>query len=154
MRGIMSSQNLLRRGSILFFGLIALAIAFAPAPAVFSAPADRIIHIEAHSFQYSPDTIRVNPGDRVTLDLSSTDYVHGLYIDGYDLNVVADPGQTARLTFVADKTGTFRMRCSVTCGALHPFMIGTLDVGTNDLLLRAIGLALLAGIAGLWWMRK
>ena len=133
---------------------IAFLIAFAPTPVAFSAPSDRTIHIEARSFQYTPEVIQVNPGDRVTLELSSADYVHGLYIDGYDLNLVADPGQTSRLTFVADKSGAFRLRCSVTCGALHPFMIGKLNVGRNDLLFRAIGLAVVAGFAGLWWMRK
>ena len=133
---------------------IAFLIAFAPTPGAFSAPSDRTIHIEARSFQYTPEVIQVNPGDRVTLELSSADYVHGLYIDGYDLNLVADPGQTSRLTFVADKSGAFRLRCSVTCGALHPFMIGKLNVGRNDLLFRAIGLAVVAGFAGLWWMRK
>jgi heme/copper-type cytochrome/quinol oxidase subunit 2 len=133
---------------------IAFLIVFAPTPTAFSAHADRTIRIEARSFHYTPEVIQVNPGDRVTLELSSADYVHGLYIDGYDLNLVADPGQTSRLTFVADKPGTFRLRCSVTCGALHPFMIGKLNVGSNDLLLRAIGLAVVAGFAGFWWLRK
>jgi cytochrome c oxidase subunit 2 len=133
---------------------IALLIAFVPTPIAFSAPADRTIRIEARSFQYTPEVIQVNPGDRVTLELSSADYVHGLYIDGYDLNLVADPGQTSRLTFVADKSGAFRLRCSVTCGALHPFMIGKLNVGSNDLLFRAMGLAVVAGFAGFWWLRK
>jgi heme/copper-type cytochrome/quinol oxidase subunit 2 len=58
--------------------------------------------------------------------------------------VVVDPGQTASLTFVADQPGTFRLRCSVTCGALHPFMIGKLNVGPNELLARGIVLSVLA----------
>jgi heme/copper-type cytochrome/quinol oxidase subunit 2 len=70
--------------------------------------------------------------------------VHGLYVDGYDVSVEADPGQTATLTFVADKSGSFRFRCNVTCGAMHPFMIGKLNVGTNAWLYRSIGLAFLA----------
>ena len=110
-----------------------------------AARADRHFRIEASSFQYTPEAIHVNPGDHVTIDLVSTDVVHGLYIDGYDLNVTADPGQTATLSFVADRAGSFRFRCSVTCGALHPFMIGKLNVGSNDLLWRAIGLARAGG---------
>jgi heme/copper-type cytochrome/quinol oxidase subunit 2 len=86
----------------------------------------------------------VNPGDTVTLQLVSTDVVHGLYVDGYDVSVEADPGQTATLTFVADRSGSFRFRCNVTCGAMHPFMIGKLTVGTNHWLFRSIGLAALA----------
>ena len=96
----------------------------------------------------------VNPGDRVTIELVSTDVVHGMYIDGYDLDVQADPGQPQRLTFIADRAGMFRFRCSVTCGELHPFMIGKLHVGQNTLLWRGMGLAVLLGFAGIWMVRQ
>jgi heme/copper-type cytochrome/quinol oxidase subunit 2 len=134
-------------------GSLALAIMFLPNPSALAAPTEQYFRIEASSFQYTPETVHVNPGDRVTIDLVATDVVHGLYIDGYDLNVTADPGQMATLSFVADRSGSFRLRCSVTCGALHPFMIGKLNVGSNDLLWRAIGLGVLAVIAGVWAAR-
>ena len=134
-------------------GLLALAIAFVPNPIALAAPAEQHFRIKASSYQYMPEAIHVNPGDRVTIDLVSTDVVHGLYIDGYDLSVTADPGQTATLSFVADRAGAFRMRCSMTCGALHPFMIGKFNVGSNDLLWRAIGLSVLVVVAGVWVMR-
>ncbi len=138
-------------------GLLAVAIVVVPNPIAVAAsagPAERHFRIEANSFQYTPEAIQVSPGDHVTIDLVPTDVVHGLYLDGYDLNVTADPGQTATLSFVADRAGSFRFRCSVTCGALHPFMIGKLNVGSNDLLWRAIGLGLLALVAGLWAVRR
>ncbi len=138
-------------------GLLALAIVFVPNPIAFAeraASTEQHFRIEASQFQYTPEAIQVHPGDHVTIDLVSTDVVHGLYIDGYDLNVTADPGQTATLSFVADRAGTFRMRCSATCGALHPFMIGKFNVGSNDLLWRAIGLSLLAVVAGVWAVRR
>ncbi|MBI5352734.1 MAG: cupredoxin domain-containing protein [Chloroflexi bacterium] len=121
-----------------------LVVAFAPLPVQPIAPLERTFRIEARQFAYSPSEFRVNPGDTVTIQLVSTDVVHGLYIDGYDVSVEADPGQTTALTFVADKAGSFRFRCNVTCGAMHPFMIGKLTVGTNDWLVRSIGLALIA----------
>ena len=150
-----------RRWSLhwILIGLAALTIAFGPFPIAFAeraasaAPTDHHFRIEASSFQYTPEAISVNPGDRVTLDLVATDVVHGLYLDGYDLNVTADPGQTASLSFIADRSGTFRFRCSVTCGALHPFMIGKFSVGNNDLLWRGIGLALLAVFGSVWAVR-
>ena len=129
--------------------LIALAIAFFPAPALSAAPIERHIHLDAKSFAYAPAVIAVNPGDRVTLELSSGDVVHGWYLDGYDLDLTAEPGQTARLTFTADRLGAFRFRCSVTCGPLHPFMTGKLVVGPNWLFWRAAGLSVLAALAGL-----
>lgn len=144
-----------RHWSWLLIGLIALTIIFAPTPISLATSAtDRHFRIEASKYQYTPEMIQVNPGDHVTLDLVATDVVHGLYIDGYDLNVTADPGQTATLSFTANRTGAFRLRCSVTCGALHPFMIGKLNVGANDLVWRAIGLSFLAVLAGVLVVRR
>jgi heme/copper-type cytochrome/quinol oxidase subunit 2 len=137
------------RRSLLLFVMAGLVVAFAPLPVQSIAPQERTFRIEAHQFAYSPGELKVHRGDTVTLQLVSTDVVHGLYIDGYDLSVEADPGQTSTITFVADRPGSFRFRCNVTCGAMHPFMIGKLSVGRNDWLLRSAGLALL-GIASLF----
>lgn len=130
-------------------GVAMLLAAFAPLPAPDAAPGDKLFRIEASQYAFTPAQIKVNPGDRVTIDLVSTDVVHGLYVDGYDLSVEADPGQSARLEFTADKAGSYRMRCSITCGAMHPFMIGKIQVGKNNLLWRAIGLAVIAAISAL-----
>ncbi len=134
--------------------VLVLAILAVPLPAASAAPVDRTIRVEASRFQYSPGVIRVNPGDRVTVELVSKDVVHGLSIDGYNLSVTADPGQTARLTFVASQSGSFRFRCSATCGNMHPFMVGKLQVGQNSLFLRGTALAVLSLFAGLWSLRK
>src|SRR5512146_2343616 len=132
------------------FLLVVGLIMWAPLPFGYAKPAERILRIEASRFQYSPSILKVNPDDRVTIELVSQDVVHGLSIDGYDLSLSADPGQTAHLTFTADKAGSFRFRCIVPCGNLHPFMIGKLEVGPNLLFLRGIGLALLSLLAGIW----
>lgn len=135
------------RFSLLLFVLAGLVVAFAPLPVPTITPQARTIRIDARQFAYSPSELKVNPGDTITIQLLSTDVVHGLYVDGYDVSVEADPGQMATLTFVADKPGSFRFRCNVTCGAMHPFMIGKLTVGTNGWLYRSIGLALLSALA-------
>lgn len=129
---------------------LGLAVWFLPLPTAAAAPTDRTLHIEASRFEYSPAVLTVNPGDRVTIELAATDVVHGFSIDGYNLTMTADPGQLARLTFVADRQGTFRFRCTVTCGNMHPFMIGKLEVGQNSLLWRAIVLMGLAILAVAW----
>ena len=134
-------------------GLALLALLL-PFPANATAPIERTFRMEASRFEYNPAVLLVNPGDRVTIELLATDVVHGLSIDGYNLETTADPGQTARLTFTADQQGSFRFRCTVTCGNLHPFMIGKLQVGQNNLLWRAVLLAGLALIAGIWMVRK
>lgn len=131
------------RALILLLTLIGLAVAFAPLPAGTQPPVERTFRIQASQFAYQPAELSANPGDTVHIELVSTDVVHGLYVDGYGVSVRADPGQSAILTFVADKPGSFRLRCNVTCGAMHPFMIGKLNVGPNLWLYRSIGLAAL-----------
>jgi len=130
--------------SLSLFVMAGLVVAFAPLPVPQIAPQERTFRIEAGQFAYSPSELKVHAGDTVTIQLVSTDVVHGLYVDGYNVSIEADPGQTKTLSFVADKPGSFRFRCNVTCGAMHPFMIGKLNVGTNDWLFRSIGLAMLA----------
>ena len=130
-------------------GLAGAVIAFAPLPVRVASPTQRTFRVEASQFAYNPAVLTVDPGDTVTIELVSTDVVHGLYVDGYGVSVTADPGQTARLTFTADRSGSFRFRCNVTCGALHPFMIGKLRVGPNTLLWRAIGLTVLAALTAI-----
>lgn len=134
-------------------GAVVLLVAFAPLPQTASMPTERLFRVEAGDFAYSPAVMHANPGDKVTIQLVSTDVVHGIYVDGYDISVIADPGQPATLTFTADRPGAFRLRCSVTCGALHPFMIGKLQVGSNLLLWRGIGLAFVA-LLGIFFIRQ
>lgn len=135
------------RLSLLLFVTAGFVVAFVPLPAPHATPQTWTFKLDARQFAYSPSEIKVNAGDTVTIRLISTDVVHGLYVDGYNVSVEADPGQTATLTFIADKPGSFRFRCNVTCGAMHPFMIGKLTVGRNDWLYRSAGLAFLVAIS-------
>lgn len=93
--------------------------------------AEKLITIEVREVKYSPNVITVNKGDRVRLRLISRDVQHGLYIDGYNLEMNVTRGEEAELSFVAEKTGRFSFRCSVTCGDFHPFTIGYLRVLPN-----------------------
>ncbi|HEY5730080.1 MAG TPA: cupredoxin domain-containing protein [Anaerolineales bacterium] len=135
----------------LLLALAVITVAFVPIPFLGKStiPVSHTFRIDADQFAYEPAELQVNPGDTVTIELVSTDVVHGLYVDGYDVSVEADPGQTEQLTFIADKPGSFRFRCNVTCGAMHPFMIGKLTVSSNDWLFRSVGLAVLAFIGKL-----
>jgi len=130
--------------------LLGTAVLALPAPRPTAPPRARTIRIEARSFEYLPAGVSVGRGDLVTLELVALDVVHGAHIDGYGVELTADPGQTARTTFVADRPGIYRIRCSVPCGPLHPFMSGTLRVDPSDTLLRAAVLALLAVAAGVF----
>lgn len=126
---------------------MAAAVILIPAPVAGAAPAERHIRISANQFAFAPGTLHANPGDIVTIELHSTDVAHGIHIEGYNLVVEAQPGQPATLSFVANQGGLFRLRCNITCGALHPFMTARLQVGPNWTLARAAALAGLAVLA-------
>ena len=111
-----------------------------------AAPQERLMTVSARSFAFEPGTLRVNRGDKVVIDLESTDVAHGLYIDGYGVSVKAEPGRPAQLAFIANRGGAFRFRCNVSCGNLHPFMIGKLVVGPNLTWLRALAATLITAL--------
>lgn len=79
-----------------------------------------------------PTSFEVRKGDNVTIHITNleqtTDELHGLGINGYNINIVVDPGETKHVTFVADKTGVFPYYCTNFCSALHQEMQGYLMV--------------------------
>ena len=141
------------RFPLLTFLIAALIILLAPVP-VLAAPAERVIRVEAGDYAFTPGVVRVNPGDRVTIELVAKDVAHGLSIDGYPVDLHAEPGRTARVSFTAGRPGSFKLRCSIACGNLHPFMTGRFQVGPNLLLIRAAALGLLAFGFGAWRMNR
>ena len=137
----------------IILAVLAAIIWLVPVPSFAGAPTERVFKIQASQFQYLPSELAANPGDKITIELTATDVVHGLSIDGYNIQTIADPGQSARLTFIADREGSFRFRCTVACGNLHPFMMGKLRVGQNTLFWRGIASAL-ALIGGAWVLKS
>ncbi|HID85868.1 MAG TPA: 4Fe-4S binding protein, partial [Anaerolineae bacterium] len=135
----------------LFIGF-AILVLFAPLPLHGGRPVERHLTLEARSFAFEPGVIQVNQGDRVILELESVDVTHGIYLDGYGVEAVSEPGHTARLEFVADRVGKFKYRCSMACGPLHPFMIGELIVRPNTPYWRAMALALLATVGSVVYL--
>ena len=133
-----------------FVGL-ALAALFLPIPAL-AQPTTHHVTMSMKQFAFDPPVLRINQGDRVILTLQATDVVHGFYLDGYGLETRVEPGISQQVEFVADQTGKFRYRCAVSCGALHPFMIGEMVVGPNVVFMRAVGLALVALAATLFYL--
>ncbi|MDH4069057.1 MAG: cupredoxin domain-containing protein, partial [Ignavibacteria bacterium] len=81
---------------------------------------------------FEPTAIEVNKGDKVTIYMTNieqtTDELHGLAINEYDINIVADPGEIKIVEFVADKAGVFPFYCTNFCSALHQEMQGYLLV--------------------------
>lgn len=110
------------------------------------AKEEKFFEIKAKKFFYTPNIIKVNRGDTIKIRLISEDVHHGFYLDGYGIETSAYPGQDGSLKFIAEKTGRFAFRCSVTCGEFHPYMIGYLVVGPNSRFLGFIFLTIFLGI--------
>lgn len=77
---------------------------------------------------FTPAEIRVPAGEPVTIVATSTDVVHGLYIEGSRVNVMLLPGQITRLTTVFDEPGEHLMVCHEYCGVGHHGMAGRVVV--------------------------
>jgi cytochrome c oxidase subunit 2 len=138
---------------LLPFAALAVLVLLVPLP--FSPrPTTRELTVVARQFAFEPPVMHVNRGDRVRLTLRAADVVHGILFDGYGQEVRVEPGLSQHLEFVADRTGKFRYRCSVTCGTLHPFMTGELIVSPNSGFGRAVALVLIVLAATLVSLRR
>lgn len=84
--------------------------------------------ITASQWKFEPNTINVNQGDTVKLQIRSIDVTHGFNLPAFGVNKQLDAGKTITVEFVADKKGTFTFSCSVFCGSGHSGMTGKLVV--------------------------
>jgi len=139
--------------SVLPFAALALVVLLLPIP-LAAAPVTHEVTLVADQFAFDPSVLRVHRGDRVLLTLQAADVVHGFYLDGYGIQARVEPGISQQVEFVADRAGKYRYRCSVSCGTLHPFMIGELVVGPNLPYTRAAGLTLVVLGATLFYLRR
>ncbi|GBD39839.1 Nitrous-oxide reductase [bacterium HR37] len=81
---------------------------------------------------FNPERIKVKEGDKVVLHITNIerarDATHGFAIDGYNINLSLEPGETSTVEFVADKPGVYPFYCTEFCSALHLEMAGYLLV--------------------------
>lgn len=74
----------------------------------------RTVEVEAGSFYYKPNLIRVQKGEKVKIVMNSVDMMHDFNIDELNVKVpVTKSGATATAEFTASEAGTFEFYCSV-----------------------------------------
>ncbi len=135
------------------FASLSLLVLMVPWPGPAVLRGAREIRVRAGQYAYTPGVLHVAQGERVTLILEAEDVTHGLYVDRYGVDLVAIPGRSSHATFTADRPGRYKLRCSQVCGTLHPFMMGELVVEPNSPFWRAVGLAILAAIGTVAFLR-
>lgn len=109
--------------------LLLLCVLFAGA-ASGATPKDnmRTIAISAHRFAYSQPEIHVKKGVPLTLELTSTDRVHGFNLPDFHVRTDIVPGKVTRVRILPDKAGHFVFFCDHFCGEGHENMSGMLVV--------------------------
>ncbi|MDO8492596.1 MAG: cupredoxin domain-containing protein [bacterium] len=101
-----------------------------------------------NSWNWDPDTISVNQGDRVKIKvINEDDYDHGFAIDQFGVSQRVPAGDTVTIEFVASSAGEWPYYCSVSCGAGivngksrgHFDQIGKLVVKSKDMMMSDAG---------------
>lgn len=93
-----------------------------------TADAERVIHITAKRFEYTPNEITIEKDVPVVLEITSIDRDHGFKIPELGIRADVKPGETTRVRIVAERTGRFEFLCDVFCGTGHEDMAGELVV--------------------------
>ena len=112
-------------GTLLASALLSGLVMYIRANAV---PAERVIHITAKKFEFSPDSITLKKGEPVVFEISSEDRKHGFNLRAFGIRSDVSPGKVSSVRFTPDKTGTFTFSCDVFCGDGHEEMTGTVVV--------------------------
>ena len=92
---------------------------------------------EKDEWRWTPETIEVDRGDRIKLEIINEDeYDHGIAIDAFGVSQRMPANATINVEFVATQIGDFQYYCSVPCGEgevdgvkrTHFDMIGVIKV--------------------------
>jgi len=92
------------------------------------SPGNYEVYLLAQMWQFSPNSITVPAGSRVTFYVTSKDVQHGFKITNTNINIMALPGEVGVLTATFDTPGTYNFVCHEYCGALHHTMYGQIVV--------------------------
>lgn len=89
----------------------------------------RVIRITASNWKYELQTIRVKKGEKVELELLSSEGVHGFYLPSLGIDEVLMNGSPPlRVPLKTDSAGTFPFLCNVPCGEGHAGMHGEIII--------------------------
>ena len=122
------------RSSRRAFSAMALTLGFVVLLAVTNAStvkadeANRVIDITAKRFAFTPNTVTLKKGEKVTLRLHSEDVTHGFFMRALKIDEVIEPGQTQDIVVNPQTAGSFTTICDHFCGANHGNMNMTIVV--------------------------
>jgi cytochrome c oxidase subunit 2 len=77
------------------------------------------------NFQFDKEEYRVKQGEKVLLRVQNSNGVHGVAIEGMDIDL---QGDQLEQEVVFDQPGEYKLYCSVMCGPGHGGMVAKLIV--------------------------
>jgi cytochrome c oxidase subunit II len=89
---------------------------------------EKVINVTAENWQFTPSTIRLKQGDKVTLRITAKTGTHGFMVADLGINVPIEEGGTVDVVIPTDAKGTFAFRCSIPCGTGHQDMYGQIII--------------------------
>ncbi len=102
-----SNSNAIPLGAVMEDGTV-------PSTATTSNATTKNFTISAGNYFFAPKTLSVNKGDTVNITVSNSGGFHDFKIDEFKVSTSRlSSGQSATVTFVADKAGSFQYYCSV-----------------------------------------
>src|SRR5690242_11935489 len=96
-----NKKRILITGTLLASAVVSGLLIYTRANAV---PAERVIHITAKKFDFSPDSITLKKGEPVVFEISSADRKHGFSLRAFGVRTDVLPGKVSRIRFTPDKT--------------------------------------------------
>lgn len=87
------------------------------------------INVVASNWKFTPNTIELKAGQTYTIHFTSTEGVHGVQSAdlGIPMTTIA-PGKGVDVTVTPKSAGTYKLPCTIFCGAGHDKMILTVKV--------------------------
>jgi cytochrome c oxidase subunit II len=82
----------------------------------------------AQVFSFNPPWLTVPVGSTVSFFVTSPDVVHGFFIPGTDINMMAIPGWVNTQTHTFSRRGTYLLLCHEYCGIGHQNMFAKVEV--------------------------
>ena len=119
-------SNLRRQAYLLLAILFVLTLSGSRLMTAEAAP--RVIEITAKRFAFTPNTITLKKGEKVTLRLHSEDVTHGFFLRALKIDEVIEPGQTKDVNVTPQTAGSFTTICDHFCGVNHGSMNMTIVV--------------------------
>ena len=101
---------------------------FTNAELIKVAPGRYEAHVISKMFSFKPSPFRVPKGSTVDFYLTSQDVVHGFYVDGTDVNLMAIPNTVNYAQAHFTRPGKYHVICHEYCGLGHQDMVGVIEV--------------------------